>query len=104
MNNKIFKSTSSSLTELIDMVSLLTVKWTLTRKEFSNFYLNDLLFHYKVCMGCGPIKVTRPTLWSPPLIGELKLNIDRATRGKMGTTGICDVLHNSKSEAFIYVF
>lgn len=99
MNDKIFKGTSSSLTELINVVSLLTVKWTLARKEFSKFNLNDFLLHYKVCMGCGPIKVMRPTLWSPPHIGALKLNIDRATRGKMGPTGIC----NSQSKAFIYV-
>ena len=56
-NDKIFKGTSSSSAKLIDKVTLTTAKWTFV--EFSNFILNDIIFNWEACVGCGPIKVRR---------------------------------------------
>ena len=49
-------------------------------------------------MGCDPIKVRKSILWSPPPIGWLKFNVDGATRGKPGPTGIGGVLRNCNGD------
>lgn len=51
------------------------------RKDFSNFNLNDILFNWEACMGCGPSKVRRSVPGYPPPGGVLKFNVDGASRG-----------------------
>ena len=46
----------------------------------------------KSCMGCGPVKVRRFILWSPPPISLFEFKVDGAARGKPGPAGIGGVL------------
>ena len=39
-------------------------------------------------MGCGPVKVRKSILWSPPPIGLFKFNVDGDARKKPGPAGI----------------
>lgn len=48
-----------SSADLASRIDLRVAKWVLVRKEFSNFNLNDILFNWEDCMGCGPSKVRR---------------------------------------------
>lgn len=100
-NDKIFKGTSSSA-KLIDRVTLTTAKWTFV--EFSNFSLNDIIFNWEACMGCGPIKVRRTIFLSSPPISVLRFDMDGVARGKTGPVSTGRVLHNCSSEGFFYVF
>lgn len=97
-NDRIFRGDSSSLSELIATVTLAIAKWALIRKEFSDFALNDIMVNWETCMKCGPVKGRRVAQWSPPPLGVLKFNVDRATRGKPGLTGIGGVLCNNNGE------
>ena len=49
-------------------------------------------------MGCGPIKVKKSILWSPPPIGSFKFNVDGPTRGKPGPAGIGGVFRNCNGD------
>ena len=87
---------TSPLIMLIEGVTFRIAKWALVRKEYSEFSTNDIFVNWKACMVCGPLKVKRSTLWSSPPLGVLTFNVDGATRGKPGPTGIGGVLHNNK--------
>ena len=52
---------------------------------------------------CGPPKVRRSTLWSPPPLGVLKFNVDGAARGKLGPVGIGGVCFaTTKGKSYLY--
>ena len=99
-NDRIFRGSSSLSHELISRVALKITKWALVRKEYFNFNLNDILFNWEACMGCGLIKVRRSVPWSPPPTGALKFNVDGVSRGKLGPAGI-GVSCNSKGEVLL---
>ena len=66
---------------------------------------NDILVNWKAYMESGPIKLKRFVLWSPPLLGVLKFNIDGAARGKLGPAGIRGVFCNKEGDFItIWVF
>lgn len=75
-NDGIFWGSSSSLANVILKLALRIAKWALARKDFSNLSLNDILFYWESCMGCGLIKERRLILWSTPPIWVLKYNVD----------------------------
>ena len=56
-NDKIFRVAFSSSVELITSITMRIAKWALVRKEFSNFYLDEVFVNWESCLGCGPIKV-----------------------------------------------
>lgn len=56
------------------------------------------MVNWEACIKCGPIKGRRIAQWSPPPLSVLKFNVDEATRGKPGPTGIGGVLRNNKGE------
>lgn len=58
-NDLIFWGSSMSSADLASRIALRVAKWVMVRKEFSNFNLNDILFNWEACMGCGPSKVRR---------------------------------------------
>ena len=95
-NDRIFRGISSPLVKLIEGVTLRIAKWAMVRKEFSTFSINNIFVNWEACMVCGLPKVRRSTLCSPPPLSVLKFNVDGATRGKPGPTGIGGVLHNNK--------
>ena len=49
-------------------------------------------------MGCGPVKVRKSILWSPPSIGLFKFNVDEAAREKPRPAGIGGVLRNCNGD------
>ena len=79
-----FKGVSSSATKVISTITLTITKWTLIRKKFSNFTLNDILINWEACMGCGPVNVRKSLIWSSPPHGMVKFNVDSATRVSQG--------------------
>ena len=83
-NERIFRGSSSSVIDLIDNVAFRIAKWASIRKEFTNIYLNDIIYNWEACMGCLPFKERRSVPWSSPLFGVLKFNVDGASRGKLG--------------------
>ena len=95
------RGASSSLAELISRVPFRIEKWALVRKEFSNFNLDDSLFNWEVCMGCGSSKVRSSIHWSPPPFGVLKFNMGGASRGKPGPASVGGKLCNCKGEVLI---
>ena len=102
-NNKVFKGTFSSLTNLIDLITMRIARWALIRKEFSNSSIDDITVNWKTCMGCGPSKMRIYVHWSPTPMGMLKFNVDGAAREQSGPTGIGGVLQNSRGE-FLLMF
>lgn len=82
MNDRIFRGSSCSVSDLVSKVTLRIAKWALVRKEFWNFNLNDILFNWEACMGYCPFKERRFVSWYPPPIEVLKFNVDGASRGK----------------------
>ena len=99
-NERISKGTSLT-SELISQVTLKIARWALARKKFSNLNMNDLLSNWGACMVCCPLKERRSVFWSPPPNGVLKFNVDGASRGKPGPTGIGGVLRNNKGEVLL---
>eukprot|EP00268_Persea_americana_P068029 TRINITY_DN9427_c0_g3_i1.p1 TRINITY_DN9427_c0_g3~~TRINITY_DN9427_c0_g3_i1.p1 ORF type:complete len:256 (+),score=22.30 TRINITY_DN9427_c0_g3_i1:1157-1924(+) len=97
-NNRIFKGTFSSLSNLVDLITMRIAGWALIRKEFSNFSIDDITVNWEACMGCGPSKMRIYVHWSPSPIGMLKFNVDGAARGKPGPASIGGVLRNSRGE------
>lgn len=55
-------------------------------------------------MHCGLGKEKRVDPWCVPPSGILKFNVDGASRGRAGPTGIGGVLHNDKGKIFGNVF
>lgn len=53
INERIFRGSLSTVDALISRVDLRIVKWSVIQKEFFNFNLNDILFNWEACMGCG---------------------------------------------------
>lgn len=76
-----------------------STKWALIKKEFSNINLDDILYNWEVCMGCGLIKERRTVHWSPTLIGALKFNADGAARGRPAS--VDGASHNCKGEVLL---
>lgn len=75
-NDGIFRGSSSSLANVIPKLALRIAKWALARKEFSNLTINDILFYWESCMGCGLIKERRLILCSAPPSWVLKYDVD----------------------------
>ena len=97
-NNRIFRGLSLTSAELISKITLAIAKWALDRKEFFNFCLYDILINWELCMRCGPVKVRKSILWSPPHVSLFKFNVDGAARGKPGPAGIGGVLRNCNGD------
>ena len=63
-------------------------------KSFKNFNFDSILSNWQACMIGGFLKVRNHEQWSPPPVGTLKFNVDRAAKGKPGPIGIGGVLRN----------
>lgn len=80
------------MVELVLMAFIRIARWALTRKEFVNFTMNDIMSSWEACMVSRSNARRRIVSWSPPSLGVLKFNIDGAKWGKLGPAGIGEVI------------
>lgn len=55
-------------------------------------------------MSCGIRKRRKSTFWTPLPPGVFKLNVNGASKGKLGPSGVGGVLRNSKGKALLMFF
>lgn len=83
---KVFRGSSMQVEDAVHLVLLRIAKWVSNWEKFS-LRVDVILHSLDASLHSVFRKDSISMAWSPP-VGELKFNVDGATRGKPGSAGV----------------
>ncbi|KAK8496820.1 hypothetical protein V6N12_021145 [Hibiscus sabdariffa] len=101
-NEVVFKGIKVDVSQLFDLCIQRLSWWCVAKWPRSGLAINDLInspSHF-ADFAIEQVTISKDT-WCPPLLGELKFNVDGATLGSFGETGIGGCLRDVDSNCMI---
>lgn len=103
-NSRIFEGSPQRLVSSFKKLKLRLCNWLLSNKEFKGLKACDLLRSWEGFMGGLQRRYKKLVDWSPPQSGEMKFNVDGASRGKPGPAGIGGVPRDDQGTTSLVFF
>lgn len=95
MNVRVFMGSSHLVEDVMFLVLRRIAKWASRKKGFDNLKVYGILHNWEASVSNGFPKKCILQVWVPPLVVELKFNVNGASRGKPGLARVGGVLRNS---------
>ncbi|KAK1577492.1 hypothetical protein Q3G72_022264 [Acer saccharum] len=98
-NDMVFNQGAADFDRVIEMVKWRAAGWFKHFGPGSKCSVAILMMNLKVgCVDSSKVKRMVKCGWQPPMVGSLKFNVDRSSRGNSGLSGIGGVLRNSDGD------